>query len=99
MLLPINGSTVGRRRFSVPAASVRSPFDIAIVSSQPGLYIHEDLNGNVAHVGISKSLRARVGQYFDRRSSNVTADVAAAGLNSDRKRLAEWWLDQPTFGP
>ena len=64
-------------------------FDICTVPNKPGIYLLEDFSGNFAYVGISKELRARLDQHFNRRDSSVTTGVAAANLNPDRIRCAK----------
>jgi hypothetical protein len=71
-------------------------FDISIVPNKPGLYLLEDFSGNISYVGISRALRGRLDQHFNRRDSSVTTGAAAASLNPDRIHCAKWWLD-PRF--
>src|SRR5262245_58633539 len=71
-------------------------FDISIVPKKPGLYLLEDFNENTSYVGISKPLRGRLDQHFNRRDSSVTTGAAAALINPDRIRRAKWWID-PRF--
>src|SRR5262249_39080788 len=71
-------------------------FDISNIPNKPGPYFLEDFNGNKSYVGISRTLRARLDQHFNRRDSSVTTGVAAASINPDRIRCAKRWLD-PRF--
>src|SRR5205809_3595325 len=43
--------------------------------TQPGVYLMRDKAGEVVYVGKAVSLRARVGQYFQERSSDTRAFI------------------------
>ena len=83
----------GARVAPTSCPSCMTNFDIGTVPTKPGIYLLEDFSENVTYVGISKELRARLDQHFNRRDSSVTTGVAAACLNPDSIWRAKWWLD------
>ncbi len=48
---------------------------LAGLPTQPGCYIMKDREGAVVYVGKARNLRARVGQYFQERSSDTRAFI------------------------
>lgn len=66
-------------------------FSVSVIPRAPGVYAAYDMNGAVAYVGISKDLRSRIDQHFNRRDSSVTTAVTATVLNPDKVSCVRWW--------
>lgn len=66
-------------------------FSVGVIPRAPGVYAVYDMNGAAAYVGISKDLRSRIDQHFNRRDSSVTTAVTATVLNPDKVSRVRWW--------